>query len=97
MNLITGDLFAAYLRCPLKCFMLSRGKKGSGNAYSEWFRREEEAYFDEYVYATGLTVRTSNLEAVVHLVQRVPSDGRSQDRLVPSRLTFANKLTHVDS
>jgi len=37
---ITADLFAAFLKCPLKCWLLSRGvqAEAGGNPYAQWLR-----------------------------------------------------------
>ena len=43
---ITADLFEAYLKCPMKCWL--RAKKNceaaAGNAYSEWAERQAAAH-----------------------------------------------------
>lgn len=41
---ITSILFEAYLKCPTKCFLLSRGEAGGGNEYAEWDRTQTESY-----------------------------------------------------
>jgi len=41
---ITSELFDAYLKCPTKCFLRSRGEAGVGNAYSDWVRTQSDAY-----------------------------------------------------
>ena len=33
---VTSRLFGAYLKCPTKCFLWSRGQTGTGNAYADW-------------------------------------------------------------
>ena len=43
---ITHDLFAAYLKCPTKCWLRSRGEAGEGNEYADWVRTECESYRD---------------------------------------------------
>lgn len=40
----TTALFDAYLKCPTKCYLRSTGVAGSGNAYGEWVREQNEAY-----------------------------------------------------
>lgn len=40
---ITPDLFAAYLKCPTKCWLRQTGEPASGNAYAEWVRERNEA------------------------------------------------------
>ena len=41
---LTSSLFGAYLKCPTKCFLWSRGEKGTENAYGHWARRQDEFY-----------------------------------------------------
>lgn len=41
---ITPDLFAAYLKCPTKCWLCSRGETGAGNEYADWVRMQNESY-----------------------------------------------------
>jgi hypothetical protein len=41
---ITPDLFAAYLKCPTKCWLRSRGEAGGGNEYADWVRSQNESY-----------------------------------------------------
>ena len=33
---ITPHLFAAYLKCPTKCWLRQTGESASGNVYAEW-------------------------------------------------------------
>jgi hypothetical protein len=40
----TSELFAAFLKCPMKCHLRSTGQTGSGNAYAEWVREQNDAY-----------------------------------------------------
>ena len=35
---ITAELFAAFLKCPLKCWLLSRGAREEENAFAQWAR-----------------------------------------------------------
>jgi len=44
---ITADVFAAYLKCPTKCFLRAHGETESGNEYADWVRSESEAYREE--------------------------------------------------
>ena len=44
---ITSHLFEAYLKCPTKCWLRSRGEAGGGNAYADWVRTQEESYHSE--------------------------------------------------
>jgi hypothetical protein len=41
---ITSALFDAYLKCPTKCFLTSKGEQGAGSAYAEWVRARDESY-----------------------------------------------------
>jgi predicted RecB family nuclease len=38
------QLFEAYLKCPTKCWLRSRGESGQGNAYAEWAKERNETY-----------------------------------------------------
>ena len=37
-------LFAGFLKCPTKCYLHSTGQTGSGNAYADWVREQNDAY-----------------------------------------------------
>ena len=39
-----SQLFDAFLKCPTKCFLLSRGERGTGNTYAEWVRIQNETF-----------------------------------------------------
>jgi len=41
---VTSRLFEAYLKCPTKCFLTSRGEVGTGNAYADWAQVQNIAY-----------------------------------------------------
>ena len=41
---LTSHLFDAFLKCPTKCYIRSTGQAGSGNAYDEWVREQNDAY-----------------------------------------------------
>ncbi len=41
---ITSDLFAAYLKCPTKCWLRSRAEVGTGNEYADWVRAQNVSY-----------------------------------------------------
>ncbi len=55
---ITSHLFEAYLKCPTKCWLRSRGEAGGSNAYADWVRTQEESYHSEGIKCL--------LEAVPH-------------------------------
>ena len=40
----SSQLFGAYLKCPTKCWLWSRGETGEGNAYAEWVKGQNESY-----------------------------------------------------
>jgi len=44
---VTPHLFEAYLKCPTKCFLWSRGETGKGNAYADWVRVQSASYRKE--------------------------------------------------
>jgi predicted RecB family nuclease len=41
---LTSDLFADFLKCPMKCYLHSTGQVGTGNAYADWLREQNDAY-----------------------------------------------------
>ena len=46
---ITSQLFDAFLKCPAKCFLQSRGATGQRNSFAEWARIHEQTYLDNYI------------------------------------------------
>jgi hypothetical protein len=40
----TAELFGAYLKCPTKCWLLSRSTVGEGNEYADWVKAQSEVY-----------------------------------------------------
>src|ERR1039457_14462 len=44
---VTTDLLEAFLKCPTKCFLLSRGESGTGNAYANWVRAQGDTFRSE--------------------------------------------------
>lgn len=44
---VTSRLFEAYLKCPTKCFLWSRGEMGTSNAYAEWAQVQNISYRSE--------------------------------------------------
>ena len=43
-KLVTSQLFAAYLACPTKCYLLAIGEVAIGNDYIDWDERRNESY-----------------------------------------------------
>ena len=41
---ISPIVFEAYLKCPTKCFLRSRGEAGLENSYAGWVRSQNELY-----------------------------------------------------
>jgi hypothetical protein len=41
---ITPDLFEAYLKCPMKCWLRAAGEAPTENPYAEWVKTENESY-----------------------------------------------------
>jgi hypothetical protein len=46
---ITRTLFDAYLRCPTKCWLLSRGEPVSEHHVAAWTASQDVAYRDEAI------------------------------------------------
>jgi len=85
---ITTDLIEAYLKCSTKCFLLSHGEVGTGNAYADWartkstsFRREGIRRLIAGVAADKCVTSTSATESLRVAQWRLAIDieARSQD------------------
>ncbi|MDR1190915.1 MAG: IS66 family transposase [Verrucomicrobiales bacterium] len=46
---ITAELFAAFLKCPVKCWLRFHAGQGEGNPYAQWFREKMSVYRAEGV------------------------------------------------
>ena len=44
---ISSPIFEAFLECPTKCWLRSRAEPTAGNAYAEWARAQNEAYYED--------------------------------------------------
>jgi hypothetical protein len=53
---LNAELFEAYLKCPTKCWLRSRGESGQGNEYAEWVNRQSKTYREEGVHQLLETV-----------------------------------------
>lgn len=42
--MLTSELFTDFLKCPTKCYLRSTGQAGTGNAYAEWVREQNDGY-----------------------------------------------------
>ena len=47
MMIISSQIFEAYLECSTKCWLRSRAEPITGNAYAEWARAQNEAYYED--------------------------------------------------
>jgi hypothetical protein len=54
-----SELFEAFLKCPTKCWLQSRGETCQGNAYAEWVKGHNESYRAEGVRRLQDTVPDS--------------------------------------
>ncbi|MDP2157918.1 MAG: TM0106 family RecB-like putative nuclease, partial [Nitrospirota bacterium] len=45
--IITSDIFAAYLKCPSKCWLRFQGEEAAGNMYSQWAGKQNQRYRNE--------------------------------------------------
>jgi predicted RecB family nuclease len=45
--IVSSSLFEAYLECPTKCWLRSRAEPAAGNAYAEWARTQNDAYYED--------------------------------------------------
>jgi predicted RecB family nuclease len=54
---LTSTLFEAFLKCPTKCYLRSTGQTGTGNAYADWVREQNDAYPKEAVQRLAAAAR----------------------------------------
>jgi len=125
---ISPELFKAYLKCPMKCWLRAVGQVSTGNAYAEWVKTQDESYrisetsrlaaslptdqvetspasehlkSAKWKLATNVTVQapvdSSCVESSIHVVERIPSEGRGKAaQFIPIRFIFRNKLIKDD-
>jgi hypothetical protein len=60
---ITPDVFDAYLKCPTKCWLRSRGESPSGCTYPEWVKAQSQSY---RMSETERLIAASPHDQVVH-------------------------------
>jgi hypothetical protein len=55
---ITADLFEAYLKCPMKCWLRAKQtcEAATGNAYSEWVERQVAAHRSKGIESLFATI-----------------------------------------
>ena len=58
---ISSQIFEAYLKCPTKCFLQSRGECGTGNAYANWTRIQNESFRQSSIELLANTVSLSQV------------------------------------
>ena len=44
--IVTSHLFEAFLECATKCWLRARAEPNAGNAYAEWARARNKAYYE---------------------------------------------------
>ena len=95
---LTSALFEAYLKCPTKCYLRSSGQTGSGNAYAEWVREQNDAYRNDGVQrlmaatesaAAVVTPGTTNLKTTTW---RLAVDMALETEIMASRLHAVERV-----
>ncbi|MCX6925112.1 MAG: hypothetical protein NT154_18150 [Verrucomicrobia bacterium] len=95
----SSELFEAYLKCPTKCWLQSRGETCEGNVYAEWVKGQNESYRAEGVRRLQYTVpegervvapATENLKGAkwrlaVDFVAPAPAPASSSSVSLPER------------
>ena len=56
----SSELFEAFLKCPTKCWLQSRGEACEDNAYAQWVKGQNESYRAEAVRRLQDTVPESD-------------------------------------
>ncbi|MCX6997625.1 MAG: hypothetical protein NTV49_11185 [Kiritimatiellaeota bacterium] len=97
--IITADVFAAYLKCPTKCFLRAHGEAGSGNEYADWVHTESETYRAEGLrrLTAGLTpddcvTGASVLESLKTAKWRVATDVDARSQNLESRIHAVERI-----
>ncbi len=58
MKMITSELFEAFSKCPTKCYLLSKGERGTGNTYADWIVEQQNRYRDELFKRISAKIET---------------------------------------
>jgi len=89
--IITSHLFEAYLKCPTKCFLRSRGEAGTGNAYADWVRIQNESYRKRGIQ------RLANTGSPSEFAIRPPPTEKVKTAKWRLAIDFATAGKHVES
>src|SRR5512145_2476009 len=95
---LTSELFEAYLKCPTKCYLRSTGQFGSGNAYAEWVREQNDAYRKEGVQrlvtaaGDGVAATTPGAENLKSATWRLAVDLPLETETMASRLHAVERV-----
>ena len=95
----SSELFEAFLKCPTKCWLQSRGEACEGNAYAQWVKGQNESYRAEGMRRLQATVpegdrviapATENLKGAkwrlaVDVVVQAPAPASSSSVSLPER------------
>lgn len=76
---ITAQLFEAYLKCQMKCYLKSRCERENPSAYATWSSIREKEYFDSYI--KSMTHERPSDEYIIGATN-VPRHGSSKWRLL---------------
>lgn len=95
---LTAALFEAFLKCPTKCYLLSTGQSGSGNAYADWVREQNDDYRKEAVQRLvaaaedGVTETTPGAEDLKTATWRFALDLALETETMASRLDAVERV-----
>jgi predicted RecB family nuclease len=97
--IVTCQLFDAYLDCDTKCWLRAHAEPCIGNAYAEWARQKNEAYYEdarERWFARfpekGRVIAPSISKDAKDTTWRVAADVRLQANSLESRLQAVEKV-----
>lgn len=63
---ITPELFHAYLKCPIKCWLRATYEQADGNEYADWFKTQNERYRASGTERLIATSSSDNIAASPH-------------------------------
>ena len=96
---LTSELFGAFLKCPTKCYLRSAGQAGSGNAYADWVREQNDGYRKEGVQrlvaaaGDGIAATTPGTDNLKSGAWRLAVDLSLETETMASRLHAVERVS----
>src|SRR5262245_10235671 len=98
--IVTSPLFGAYLECDTRCWLRAHAESGKENAYAEWARIKNQAYYEDgrkrwlaTFPENGRAIASPISKDAKDEIWRVATDGRLQTNGLESRLHAVEKVS----